>query len=257
MTPRPLPMRSRRFIFFLIPLILAAASLACTMNRGLLNFLVPIRGSDEIEKENWAYDEFGIVPDDLVAGDNSESVLEEGGSYGSADDSAAADSPDLAPVPDPITEECGDSGICVSAYPVDIRGTANPPDVIAWANSGEYSTPAGFSVTYTADAGPWYEWMVLKEPGDWIQATSPEGFSAAGVQFWGDQTNGWARVTLDGVEIWRGDVTAFGSDGTNYFVYIEASGIDPGGHILKAEVLGQNGIGGGDNVPVFYFAYRK
>ena len=117
--------------------------------------------------------------------------------------------------------------------------------------------PAGISIAYTENAGPWYEWLVLKEPGDWVQAASPEGYRALGIQFWGDETNGWASVILDGVEVWRGDVTAFGTDGTNYFVYVELTGEVSGAHTLRTEVLGLPGKAGGDNVPVFYFAYRE
>lgn len=260
MNTRTFPPFSKNFIIPIAVLALALSSLACTMQKRLVYFLVPLSaGADDDYKEEWAFDEFGVETseDDLVAENGSESVLSESESYGSEGDSSPGNPPQAASVPDPVSEECVEAGYCTAAYPVDIRVTTNPPDVIVFANAAEYPSPSGFSVTYTESAGPWYEWLVLKEPGDWAQAASPTGYSALGIQFWGDQTNGWAQVTLDGVEVWRGDVTAFGTDGVNYFVFVEITGIDAGPHTLRAEVLGQPGKAGGDNVPVFYFAYRE
>jgi len=244
--------KTRFFNIVVIITVLASASLACTVPKNVFRAFLGHRDEDED-----FMNQYGLEQDDLVGDDISESVLEDNQSYGSADENAPAASPDLAPVPDPVTEECGEGGICVAAYPIDIRGTNNPPDVMVWANAAEYPSPTGFSVTVSGDAGPWYQWMVLREPGQFIQAVSPEGYSALGIQFWGDDTNGWARVTLDGVEVWRGDVTTYGTDGVNYFVYVEITGDVSGPHTLRVEVVGQNGAGGGDNVPVFYFTYRE
>jgi len=252
MNTQPFPDRSRLLNIVVIIAVLASASLACTVPKTVFRAFLGHRDEDEDFMNR-----YGIEQDDLVADDNSESVLEGNQSYGSADENPAADSLDLAPVPDPVTEKCGESGICVAAYPTDIRGTNNPPAVMVWANAAEYPAPAGFSVTVSEDAGPWHQWMVLREPGQFIQAVSPEGYSALGIQFWGDDTNGWARVTLDGVEVWRGDITTYGTDGVNYFVYVEITGDVSGPHTLRVEVVGQNGAGGGDNVPVFYFSYRE
>lgn len=261
MNANTLPSRSRRYSLVFIVLILAAASLACTMQRDFLNFLVPFKPeADQNFKENWAYDQYGVEvaeDEDLIVGDNSESVLEEEQSYGSAENNPPTAAAESAQVPEPESEECGEAGLCVAVYQVDIRSTSNPPDMMVFANAAEHPAPAGFSVIYSEEAGPWYEWIVLREPGQFIQASSPAGYSALGIEFWGDETNGWARVTLDGVEVWRGDTTAYTFDGINYFFYVEVTGIDPGPHTLRAEVLGQPGIAGGDNVPVFYFAYRE
>jgi hypothetical protein len=248
------PFHSRRNILLVIIFALAAISLACTVQNSLFRYFLGHRDEDESFMNQF---EMTVVPDDLVTGDNSESVLEGDQSFGSADGATTDDQAELPALPEPATQDCSESGICVAAYPVDIRGTANPPEVIAFANAAEYTSPAGISITYTENAGPWYEWLVLKEPGDWIQASSPAGYSALGIQYWGDQTNGWASLILDGVEVWRGDVTAYGTDGVNYFVYVELTGEISGPHTLRTEVLGQNGVGGGYNVPVFYFAYRK
>lgn len=253
MDAKSLSNRSIAFTVLLVSAILASSTLACSIPKNVFRSFLGHRDEDP-----GFMDDFGLESDDLVTEDNTESVLEGNESYGSADQGSSPSEgsiPDA--VPDPVSKECGESGICVASYPVDIRGTANPPDVMAFANAGEYPSPAGISVTYTENAGPWYEWLVLKEPGDWAQASSPAGYSALGIQFWGDQTNGWASVILDGVEVWRGDITAYGTDGVNYFVYVELTGEVGGPHTLRTEVLGQNGAGGGDNVPVFYFAYRK
>lgn len=249
----PRTYRSRSFNIIISIAFLAAASLACTIEKSVFRYFLGHRDEDPA-----FMDQFGLESDDLVTGDNSESVLEGNESYGSADQGSSEDDgrvPEV--VPDPVTNECGEAGYCTAVYPVDIRGTSNPPDVMVYANSAEYASPVGFSVTYPATAGPWYEWIVLREPGDYIQASSPAGYTSLGIQFWGDQTNGWTRVTLDGVEVWRGDTTAYGSDGLNYYVYVEISGVEPGPHTLRAELLGQPGTAGGVHVPVFYFAYRN
>lgn len=235
--------------------LLIASSLACDMPRSFLKILESdtFRVAREEERLEATYEAEILDDEDYVATVESESVLEEGDSYGSAEENAGSS----GQVVDPISTECGETGICVAVYPVDIRGTGNPPDVLAFANAGEYSPPAGISISYTENAGPWYEWLVLREPGDWVEASSPAGYSALGIQFWGDQTNGWGSVILDGVEVWRGDITAYGTDGVNYFVYVEVTGQVSGPHTLRTEVLGLPGKAGGDNVPVFYFAYRE
>ncbi len=254
---QPFSSRIRRFTILGILTILAASSLSCQF----MDLLRGVTNEDRYQRFLAQETQNALETSEaesLIFSDNSESVLEESGSYGSGDQgSSETKNPEPAAVPDPVLNECGEAGYCTAVYPVDIRGTANPPEVMVFANSAEYPSPAGFSVTFSDTAGPWYEWIVLREIGDAIQAASPAGYTSVGIQFWGDQTNGWTRVTLDGVEVWRGDTTAYGTDGVNYFVYVEFSGVEPGPHTLAAELIGQPGAAGGDNVPVFYFAYRK
>lgn len=237
--------------------LLAASSLACEVPRSVFGVLFEAETFHLSEEEERLEEAYGIEIEDMVADDTPESVVEEEQSYGSVEDSSSGTDPDPAAAAVPSSEECGESGICVAVYPVDIRSTANPPDLMAFANAGEYPSPPGIQISYTENAGPWYEWLVLREPGDWVEASSGEGYSALGIQFWGDDTNGWASLLLDGVEVWRGDITTYGTDGVNYFVYVELTGQVSGAHTLRTEVLGLPGKAGGDNVPVFYFAYRE
>jgi hypothetical protein len=59
-----------------------------------------------------------------------------------------------------------------------------------------------------------------------------------GVQIYGDHTIGWARVLLDGEEVWRGDTAAIWSHLGRHGGYIEISGYDPGRHTIRVESMG-------------------
>jgi hypothetical protein len=78
-----------------------------------------------------------------------------------------------------------------------------------------------------------------------------------GVQFWGDQNDGWARVLVDGTEVWRG--STYGTSGDPaagaYVKYLEISGLATGAHTVRVECLGINGAGGGDDVTILLFGF--
>ena len=83
----------------------------------------------------------------------------------------------------------------------------------------------------------------------------PGGTDTVGVQFWGDTSDGWARVIVDGAEVWSG--STYGSDanypGNAFVKYLEISGLEQEIHTVRVENTGVAGAGGGDDVTIFFF----
>lgn len=68
-----------------------------------------------------------------------------------------------------------------------------------------------------------------------IEATCAEPTSTVGVQFLGDQNDGWARIVIDGEPRWQGNTqggTLVNDD------YIEISGLPVGNHQIQVETMG-------------------
>jgi len=78
---------------------------------------------------------------------------------------------------------------------------------------------------------------VLWTENDWVEVSTDQPFSSMGVQFLGDYVIGWARVTFDGEEVWRGDTSRIWSAFGRFGGYIEISGYEPGEHTLRVERL--------------------
>ncbi len=160
----------------------------------------------------------------------------------------------------PVMENnaCAGSDVQINAYTIEAR-QGNPPDVIAYANAAAQTTPAGIDLSVVGSAGDWYEWKILQSPGDWIQATTSDPYSAIGVQIFGDDTIGYADIFFDGNLIWSGDTSQQQlSDGINFGIYVEATCFTPGAHTMRVEASQpKEGVGGWQGgVPVFFFAYR-
>lgn len=138
----------------------------------------------------------------------------------------------------------------------DARYFDDPPAIIAYANASHVDPPNG--VTITDSGGLWrhYEWIALMEQNDWIEATCTiTDTTSVGVQFWGDANDGWARVRVDGAEVWTGNT--YGSSAVGYIEYLEVSGLAPGSHTIRVENMGIAGGGGGDDVTVFFFGFES
>jgi len=142
----------------------------------------------------------------------------------------------------------------------DARYADDPPMQIAYANT-RYATPPS-AVTIRDSGGEFWrmnEWVALMNGGDWIEAThSGTGITSVGVQFWGDNDDGIARVLIDGVERWTGDT--YGENGSypggafvNYLYFMD---LGPGPHTIRVEAVGQATAGAGDNVTVMYFGFE-
>lgn len=156
------------------------------------------------------------------------------------------------------TNACAGSDLQINASAIEAR-QGNPPDVIAYANSAAQTTPAGINLSVVGSAGDWYEWKILQSPGDWIQATTSDPYSAIGVQIFGDDTIGYADIFFDGNLIWSGDTSQQQlPDGINYGIYVEATCFPSGTHTMRVEASQpKEGVGGWQGgVPVFFFGYR-
>lgn len=137
----------------------------------------------------------------------------------------------------PAAPKAANLPVKVVVYGGDSRFFEKAPDVLAFANSSDNSSPEGIEVTYHQDSIPFGLNRVLWWKGDWVEATTDRPFTAMGVQFWGDFQTGWARVLFDGVEVWRGNTTEIWSKYDRHGGYIEISGFGPGRHTIRAESL--------------------
>jgi len=142
----------------------------------------------------------------------------------------------------------------------DARYADDPPMLIAYANTRYTAPPSGVSI-YDSGGDFWRmnEWVALMVVGDWIEAAHyGPAITSVGVQFWGDNDDGYARVIVDGVERWTGNT--YGEDG-NYpggaFVnYLYFTDLGPGPHTIRVENMGQTGGGANDNVTVMFFGFE-
>lgn len=154
----------------------------------------------------------------------------------------------------------------VMVFPGDARYFSTPPKIF-FANTAEFPSPPGGEITYGAQyPAPYFNWLSVREAGEWIAFTSTENVIAIGVELWGDYQDGIVEIQLDGQPIWQGD-TFFDNcpqlDTNGYRIvspetcsgawayYIEASGLWPGKHTMRAV-----NAGGGETT-VFFFGTGK
>lgn len=135
----------------------------------------------------------------------------------------------------------------------DVRSFSRKPAVSAYANRLYVSPPAGVTITDSGNVSPYAQWVFLMSAGQWIEASYSGGSTAIGVQFWGDNSDGWARVLVDGVEAWAG--STYAPIGETYMKYLEVSGLPAGVHHLRVECMGINGAGGYDDVALLLFGF--
>jgi hypothetical protein len=126
----------------------------------------------------------------------------------------------------------------VNVYGGDSRFFSEPPEIIAHANSADMQPPEGISVSFAEESIPYGLSRVLWWNGSWSEATFDGSYSSAGVQFLGEGMIGWARVLLDGQEVWRGNTSKIWSKSGRHGGFVEVSGFDPGVHTLRVESLG-------------------
>jgi hypothetical protein len=150
----------------------------------------------------------------------------------------------------------GSGPMVVTVYAGDSSKFQDRPDLIVYANADYAAPPDGFQIRFAPESTSWYQWRNLENPSHWVEISNTREVTAIGVQFFADSTQGWARLILDGAEIWRGDTYGRWTDGYNWACYVEVSGVAPGAHTMRVENLGMAGGGGGQVVAVFFFGFR-
>ena len=137
----------------------------------------------------------------------------------------------------------------VTLFPGDSHYFDLPPDLFVLANAGAGSRPEGVRVSYDATSIAYGVNRILWWNGTWIQMELKQASLAMGVQFLGGPQIGWARLLLDGAEVWRGITSELGSARGRFGGYVEVSGYSAGPHTLRVESLGS------DYRPVEVFAF--
>jgi hypothetical protein len=160
--------------------------------------------------------------------------------------------------------ESPDQNILSSGSPEDLdvsvhvhqgyaRDFTKQPDVYADANSDESAAPHGILILNSPKSIPYGLNRVLYGKADWIEAATELSFEAMGVQIYGDDTIGWARVLFDEHEVWRGNTKEIWSKFGRFGGYIEISDYEPGYHTLRVESLGFDY----HPVTIAYFGFSK
>ena len=130
------------------------------------------------------------------------------------------------------------AGISVSVQGGDSRFFAAPPESPVPANAEDRSPPAGIHIDYSPESLGSGLNRILWWEGNWIEVSTELPVTAIGVQFLGAAQIGWARLLLDGQEVWRGNTADLGHTLDQYGGYVEVSGFDLGPHTLRVESLG-------------------
>jgi hypothetical protein len=143
---------------------------------------------------------------------------------------------DSIPVPTPVAQAA--TSVEVHIFGGDSRFFAKAPELTVIANTADREAPEGISISYDSNTIPYGVHRVLWWNGNWIEATTDLPFKAIGVQFFGEAQIGWARVLLDGEEVWRGNTADLYVKDGRHGGYIEITGFEPGRHTIRAESLG-------------------
>jgi hypothetical protein len=143
-----------------------------------------------------------------------------------------------------------------------IEGDANyfeeKPEIIAYANTENSAAPNG--VTISTSGGNFWRYgnhIGLFKKGQWIEAACTYPATEVGIQFWGDANDGWARVLVDGIEVWTGDTCGLNLLKDSAFKkYLQVSGLPSGSHTVRVENMGIKGSNGvREDVHVYFFGF--
>ena len=132
----------------------------------------------------------------------------------------------------------------------------NKPGLVIYANTDYAVPPEGYSISYSPESTSYHQWRNLENSDQWIELTTTQIVRGIGVQFFADDSQGWARLLLDGAEVWRGDTYGRWTDGTNWACYIEVTGLSEKEHTLRVENRGTPGGANGKVVAVYFFGLR-
>jgi len=128
------------------------------------------------------------------------------------------------------------AAVCVSLVPSEQMGPYKIC-VDPTATNGFCGWPAGVTVTKSAGASV-HAWgyMILPAKGDWIQAeyhgNEPVAIAMAKLSFW--PYNGCARVLVDGVAVWSGDLNV-ATYAEGQWKCLNVAGLGQGHHTIKVE----------------------
>lgn len=131
-----------------------------------------------------------------------------------------------------------DGYLTVGVHPGIAAEFELPPGRIVDANPDNHKPPAGIEVLVSDDSIPYGRNLVIWKPGDAVEVEINDTVEAVGVQFHGDAAIGWARISFDEIEVWRGDTAAIWSSLGRFGGYVEVSGFETGIHTLRVEALG-------------------
>ena len=155
--------------------------------------------------------------------------------------SGAEPSQEVAPTVEPSQQ--GETTVILHVG--DARMFATPPKVIAYANTQASPAPPEIAIDEGCgeDCLRYFEWMGITKANQWIEGSTTVSTTAIGVQLWSDATGGFARVYLDGEEVWSGDTRGEDNQwpGGAFVRYLEISDLPDTTHSLYVESLGEGG----------------
>lgn len=95
--------------------------------------------------------------------------------------------------------------------------------------------------------------VALTTTDQWVEGVCTTATSMVGVQFWGDENDGWARVLVDGEERWRGNT--YGQSPDLFVRFLSVRNLAPAPHVIRIEPLGERGSNNpGSNIHVSVYA---
>ncbi|MBV7332244.1 hypothetical protein KFU94_29230 [Chloroflexi bacterium TSY] len=95
----------------------------------------------------------------------------------------------------------------------------------------------------------------LTSSNGWLEITWSEPATAVGVQFWGDQNDGWACILINNVQVWEGNTVG---EGVNFETYLEVRNLPNERHTVRVEAVGRPGRDGGDvHVAIVTFGWGE
>ncbi len=106
---------------------------------------------------------------------------------------------------------------------------------------------------YTSEGVRIYDPVIaLTSTDQWAEGVCMVPSTMVGVQFWGDENDGWARVLVDGTERWRGNT--YGRAPNLFVRFLEIRDLPSAPHVVRIEPIGQVGTtlpGGNIHVSVY------
>jgi hypothetical protein len=154
----------------------------------------------------------------------------------------------------PTTTETSSPQVSVDMIYGDARNFTDPPDLVAYANTDHTAPPEGVTIHAECGSGGcwrYYQWIAFGSSSTYVEAIYGQPTTSIGVQFWGDTNDGWARVLVDGQEVWVGNTHGEDSNwpGGAFVRYLNISGLEKSVHTIRVEGMSQG------DVTLYYFGF--